>query len=157
MARDFDLFGEPLPRNLGEPGRNEHVASAKNMSRVRLLVLASWTMAQIAEEIGISVPTLRKHYFATRSIQDARKHAVREVEGKVLMQLSAAADEGNVSAMKELRKVIEAKRLEDLPAEMGRRGEAKASPEGKKKRLKREAGKPRGGWGTLLPGEDPVH
>ena len=156
MARDFDLFGEPLPRNHGEPGRNEHVATAEKVSRVRALVLANWTMREIAEEIGVSTPTLRKHYFSTRAIKAARAIAIREVEGQVLVQLMRAAEGGNVSAMKELRKVVEAKRLADLPAEMGRKAEA-APAEGKKKRLKREANRPKGGWVTRLPGEEPVH
>ena len=157
MAREFDLFGEPLPRNLGEPGRNEHVATAENVNRVRLLVVANWTMAQIAEEIGLSVPTLRKHYFSTRSIRDAKAHAIREVEGRTLLQLSAEADGGNVSAMKELRKVVEAKRIEDLPTDWGKKVEKKAPAEGKKKRLQRQAKNPGGSWGSILPGEDPVH
>lgn len=111
MARDFDLFGNPLPRNLGEPGRNEHVATAENVSRVRQLVLAGFTREKIAEELGISRPTLRKHYLP--DLKQARSTALSEMKAKMVAHLDKAAEAGNVAAMKELLRIVREEELED--------------------------------------------
>lgn len=104
MARDFDLFGTPLPRNLGKVGRNEHVPTPENVSRIRQLLLAGWNTAKIAEEIGISRPTLRKHYLP--DIEKGRVVAMSELRAKTIARLDKAADGGNVAAMKELLRVV---------------------------------------------------
>jgi hypothetical protein len=109
MKRDFNLFGEPLPRNLGKVGRNEHVPTAENVSRVRQLVMAGWRAEKIAEEIGISRPTLRKHYLP--DFQKSRIVALGEVKAKTLLLLEKAAQDGNVAAMKELLRIVREEEL----------------------------------------------
>lgn len=150
MARDFDLFGNPLPRNHGQPGRNEHVPTAENANKIRLLLVADWTCAQIAAELGISVPTLRKHYFQGR--RNPRELALAEVRGRVLLQLDQEAAAGNVSAMKEIRKVAEIAALDRLP----KTPSAQAEKLGKKEQRRRAAHRATGGWGERLPGTDVV-
>jgi hypothetical protein len=154
LGREFDLFGEPLPLNRGKPGRNDHVPTAENANKIRLLLVAKWTLPRIAEEIGISVPTLRKHYFASGKINvaHAREMAAAEVKGRTLLQLSAAADAGNVSAMKELRSIADQAEIDRLP-----KPAKKPKPEGKKARTAERARKPAGSWGELLPPEEQVH
>lgn len=142
MARDFDLFGQPLPRNLGQPGRNEHVATAENVNRVRVLLAAEWTRCEIAAELGISVPTLRKHYF--RELTRGREIALREVRGKVMLALDAQVDRGNVGAMKTMLTIIEKAGLRHDPAP------AREPRQGKKELRKIEAREPAGEWAQTL-------
>lgn len=115
-------------------------------------MIAGWTMAEIATEIGIAQPTLRKHYF--RQIERARRVCLREAKGRVLMQLDAAAEQGNVGAMKELRKVVEEAERTVTPRPLpDRKPEAKG-----KKELRQELAKqaPVGRWARPSD-EEPLH
>jgi len=151
--RLFDLLGDPIPERWGEPGRPEHIATAENCNKVRLLLVSSWTLSEIASEIGVSVPTLRKHYFASGKVDrvKARQIAIREVKGRVALQLDKAAAGGSVPAMKELYRLADQASLQDRPP-----ADAKAPkppPPGKKARTAQEAKRPTGDWGDLgLPG-----
>ena len=147
VARNFDLFGNPLPRNLGEPGRNEHVPTAENASKVRAFLIARWTVAEIAREIGVSAPTLRKHYF--RDLEKAREIAVREVKGKVIFRLMEEAENGKVAAMDKLFKIASLAAVDRLPATKPEKT-AKAAKLGKKERIARDARQPRGEWASRL-------
>ena len=131
MRREFDLLGDPIPDNLGKPGANGHIATADKVNKVKLLVVAKWTSAQIAEELGISVPTLRRHYFRNRSIKRARKHSISEIRGRVLLLLDQQAKDGNVAAIKELGKIVEKAHLEDLADLIGNASPKRKTP-GKK-------------------------
>lgn len=133
MKRDFDLFGHPLPRNLGEVGRNEHVPTPENVNRVRQLVMANWTAEQIADELGISRPTLRKHYLP--DIEKARVIVLGEVKAKVVIQLEKAAEDGNVAAMKELLRMV---REGELDQGVGARDPAPPESDKEEKLGKRE-------------------
>ncbi len=149
MKRDFDLFGQPLPRNLGEVGRNEHVPTAENVSRVRQLVLAGWTTDQIAVELGISRPTLRKHYLP--DIKKARRAALAEMKAKNIARLEKAADDGNVAAIKELNRIVEVEAL-DVPTQRQPEPPAPAKKLGKKEQAQNDAltGHEDTGWNQLL-------
>ncbi|GMG82596.1 hypothetical protein LNKW23_18090 [Paralimibaculum aggregatum] len=149
MSRDFDLFGNPLPANRGRPGRNEHVPSAENVNKVRLLVAIGWTAAQVAEELGISAPTLRKHYF--RDLRKAREIYIAQVRGEMALRLQAEAAKGNVGAIRELRKMMDLAEIDRLPKTPAK----PAEPLGKKERLRRAAHTPKGSWAERLgePGE----
>lgn len=104
MEQIFDLFGDPVPRNWGERGRPEHVASQQNRSQVSLLVALGWSNARIAAALFITIPTLRKHYFSELKFRDtARDRLIAGLGMKLLQQVNA----GNVAAMKELQKFIE--------------------------------------------------
>lgn len=63
MKRDrgLDLFGEPLPapRGLGRP---PHVPTDETRARVAQLHRAGEHQPAIAEALGITVPTLTRHY-----------------------------------------------------------------------------------------------
>ena len=111
MAREFDLLGDPIPDNRGKVGATGHIPTVENINKVRLLIVAKWTAAQIAEEIGISVPTLNKHYFRNKSIKHAKAVSISEAKGRILLQLNKAAIGGNVTALKELLKLVEREEL----------------------------------------------
>lgn len=115
MARDFDLLGDPIPEGRGEPGRTGHIATAENVSRVRVLLLAGLSKGRIADELGVSLPTLNKHYFAGGriSLRQVREMALAEARARNLLQLERAAATGNVSAIKAV-----GQRLDRLAIEM---------------------------------------
>lgn len=108
MTREFDLLGDPIPDGRGQPGRTGHIATAENVNKVRVLVLAGWGVKEIAEELGIRAPTLRKHYFPNRSIKDASRRVLLEQRARTMLQLDEAAAKGNVGAQKEILRLVEA-------------------------------------------------
>ena len=110
----------------------------ENVNRIRLLVVAKWTAAQIADEIGISVPTLNKHYFRNKSIKHARAVSIAEAKGRILLQLNKAADDGNVAAQKELLKLVEREELALLSGLLPMR-KAKPAKLGKKQQALKDA------------------
>ena len=71
---------------------------------------------QIARELGISIPTLRKHYFSNGKINArlAREMAIAEMRAR-----NKAADEGNVSAMRALEPLIEKAERDLIEREVG--------------------------------------
>ncbi len=115
MARDFDLLGDPIPDNHGKPGANGHVPNAKTISKVRVLLVSGLTKKEIARALGISTPTLSKHYFNSGRInlRHARDMALAEQKAKTLLRLDEAADAGNVSAMKAMRAILQEEILRD--------------------------------------------
>lgn len=98
----FDLLGDPIPANHGQVGRNEHAPNAETSNKIRVLLCSGMNLREIAREVGLSVPTLRKHYFQNGAVSKAaaRKVALSDQRAKVLLRLDAAADGGNVTAMK---------------------------------------------------------
>ncbi|MFW5655800.1 MAG: hypothetical protein ACOCYW_09200 [Roseicyclus sp.] len=144
MDVKFDLLGHPIPEARGKPGRTGHVPTPEIASQIRTLLVAGLNLDRIAVEVGLSVPTIRKHYFANGRInrRHAREMALAEARAKNLLQLQAAADDGNVSAMKEIRKIVEGEALkildDDASARNAGRGARAVQPPGKKA-LAREA------------------
>lgn len=131
----FDLLGDPVPRNKGRKGRPAHVPNDGNR---RVLVLAfamGKTLAQAASMIGVTIPTLRQHYFSEVS---RRSSARDRTEGFILARLAQAADDGNVAAMKALDKRLDRAVLGLQPELVKAKGK-KAKPIGKKEEQKRQA------------------
>lgn len=63
MTQDFDLFGNPMPSGDPKRGRPEHVPTEENIIFVMVLLAAGHSNKEVAETMGLTVPTLRKHYF----------------------------------------------------------------------------------------------
>jgi len=76
---------------------------------------------QIARELGISVPTLRKHYFQSGKINAklAREMAIAEMRARNILRLDAQADKGSVSAMRALEPLIDKAEREIIEREVG--------------------------------------
>ncbi|SEM88324.1 hypothetical protein SAMN05192583_1393 [Sphingomonas gellani] len=106
-----DLFGDPiLPRNEGR-GRPEHVWSLENSNKVLLAFASGLSVKDAATAIGLSVPTLRKHYFA----EVAKRAAARlRMNMTQLSRLNDEAAKGNVTAEKELFKRLDKAALDQL-------------------------------------------
>ncbi|MCA0922181.1 hypothetical protein [Pseudooceanicola nanhaiensis] len=145
MARDFDLLGDPIPANHGKPGANGHTPNAKSLNKVRMLHVAGVPKKEIAEELGISQPTLNKHYFQNGrlNLKDARAAARKQARAKILLRLDEAADAGNVSAMKAIKAILDEEDMAELARQAvgddaPKRKEAPL-PKGKKEQLTAEA------------------
>ncbi len=76
MNRKFGLLGDPIPENHGKPGANGHVPTAENARKIRVLLVVDMKKAQIARYLGITFPTLNKHYFQSGKVnlQHSREH-----------------------------------------------------------------------------------
>ena len=57
-----DLFGHPVCRSFGQPGRPRHVPSRAQRYHVCVLVEQGCDQAAIAAALGITGPTLRMNY-----------------------------------------------------------------------------------------------
>ncbi|WP_294353341.1 hypothetical protein [uncultured Sphingomonas sp.] len=137
-ADDFsgvDLFGDPIqPRKEGR-GRPEHVWSLENSNKVLLGFARGLTVKQAATVIGLSVPTLRKHYSSEVAQRDA---AALRFEMVQLARLNDGAKAGSVAAEKELGRRLEKAKLDQLSDQVS--GGARApAPKGKKETLQQAA------------------
>lgn len=140
----YDLFGEPVPKNFGRRGRPEHVATSENVNKVSMLLAQGWPNVRIARTLGITIPTLKRHYKFQLKDRDVMRDRI-EARGLVAFYEQGLA--GNVAAMKEFF----------------RRHDAAAAPlfdekvkdeqekEGKKQRVRREAGAPPDEWESVIP------
>lgn len=104
---------------------------------------------QIAKLLGISVPTLNKHYFTKQSIRNARLEAISEMQGRTMLLLDKAAMSGSVSAMKELGKIVRQAEMECLASDIRKPAPAQ-KPLGKKE-LRKARSAPDGTWAFLDP------
>lgn len=125
-----DLFGDPIqPRREGR-GRPEHVWSRENSNKVLLAFARGCSEKEAALAIGVSVPTLRKHYFSERAQREA---AALRFEMVQLSRLNESAKGGSVAAEKELARRLEKGAMNALAERVVERGrQKKAAPLGKK-------------------------
>lgn len=113
MPVEFDLLGDEIPEGFGKRGRPPHRVSEEKRKLVIQLCAFDWDEEKIAGALGITPPTLRKHYF--RELRSKREARFR-VEGKLLVALMTEVEKGNVSAVKEYLKRLEKHDLKRVPA-----------------------------------------
>lgn len=116
----FDLFGDPVPRNHGSKGRPEHVPTDANRRIVVLAYATGKKDADVAKMLGITVPTLKKHYFSEWSLRHSAK---LRADGVILARLDAQSRGGNVAATKALDKKLERSGVVALSEQMASRSE----------------------------------
>lgn len=157
MAENLDLLGWPIPE-ARDAGRPEHVPTEENRNKIMMLLVFKKTNAEIAKAVGLSVPTLRKHYLQELS---QRRIARLQLDATRWAALYAKVVAGDVSANKELGKVLESHDRAELAANFGadthqRRGQEPRQPKrGKKEQAQIEAENAGADseWGDdLLPG-----
>ena len=131
---EVDLFGDPILPASETRGRPEHSWSLENSNKVLLAFARGLSVKEAATAIGVSVPTLRKHYFAeVKKRTDARLR----MEMTQLTRLNTAAAGGNVAAEKELFKRLDKAALAELADRAAHRGKAAKPPKlGKKEAAK---------------------
>ena len=91
--------------------------------------------ARIARELGITVPTLKKHYFHNGKVNAklAREMAIAEMRARNILRLDAEADKGNVSAMRALEPLLEKAERDLVERELSREKPAKEQAPGVKR------------------------
>lgn len=147
-----DLFGDPiLPRDEAR-GRPEHKWSLENSNKVLLAFARGLDVKGAATAIGVSVPTLRKHYFSEVAKRDAAK---LRMEMTQLSRLNKAAAGGNIAAEKELGKRLDKAALAAQSERVANRGQATPLPRqerlGKKAAAREAAGQVVGKFAPPLP------
>lgn len=142
-----DLLGDPVDRNHGGSGRPQHKATDENRRLVAIALAFGRSIDDIALSLGVSLPTLRKHYKGELKAQRALRH---RLDMRLLVNLLRESDAGNVSATRELQARLD---REDLKA--ARLAEAASPPAetlGKKAQadLAAKTAHETSSWGSLL-------
>jgi hypothetical protein len=141
LGEDFsgvDLFGDAVASRCAGPGRPEHVWTIENSNKVLLAFARGRSPKDAATAIGVSVPTLRKHYSSEVAQREA---AALRMEATQLSRLNDAAARGSVPAEKQLMKELQKGRLDALASKVAGRDARplKAPPLGKKEQAKASA------------------
>ena len=150
---EFDLLGDPVPANFGGRGRPEHVASEEKARLIIVLAAVGKSKPQIAEALGISEPTLRKHYFSARSRFKLKLGESRQrLEAKIYATLMREADAGNVTAIRTLWDRLDKLDLKQAQIAEAMRSQAKPEKLGKKAEadLRAKEAHKTSSWGDLL-------
>lgn len=149
MSERFDLFGEPVSEGHGERGRPEFGKTAEVSQRVAVLLAIGWPNWRIAKAIGISQPTLRKHFFAELK---QRALAEDQLKARRFGLLFQQMEKGNVGAHREFDRLYERERMILGEEKLKCSSPAKVSKVGKKEQQKAEAEAAHNdeGWGHLI-------
>jgi hypothetical protein len=126
---DFDLFGLPMRKRREGRGRPEHEWTKENSNKINLLMAVGHEIKDIAAAIGVSVPTLRKHYFS--ELEGLRVAALRLTMHQ-LFRLNREAEGGNVAAEKALLAFTDRERTKIASAKVASRSKQPEAPKGKK-------------------------
>ncbi|WP_157928860.1 helix-turn-helix domain-containing protein [Pararhizobium haloflavum] len=118
--------------------------TTQNRNKVVLLLAQGWPNGRIADALGITEPTLRKHYRRELAVRDAARD---KVEAIGLLTLWEQGRAGNMAAMKEYFRRHDAIMAEAFDRSVARETEKV----GKKERLRREAENPPDDWESVTP------
>lgn len=140
----FDLFGDVISLSAGKRGRPQHVPSKENINKIMLLLAQGWTNERIAGALGITTPTLRRHYFSVLKSRDVARDRVESIG---LLTFWNLGREGNVAAMKEYFRRHDAS-IGDIFDEKIVQERSKL---GKKEQAKQEADNPPDDWESAIP------
>lgn len=144
MDVEFDLLGDPIPPGHGRRGRPQHVPTAENRSKIMLLQAMGWPSERMANALGITPKTLRRHYSRELKVREQARDRVDAARHMALWREVAA---GNVTAMKELARVFERLDLARTAKDYVE-PEAEASPTGLGKKEAAKLAAARAGEGT---------
>ncbi|WAJ29317.1 hypothetical protein [Antarcticirhabdus aurantiaca] len=121
MSLAYDLLGDPIPEGRGKRGRPEHIPTIANRTLVVQLLAFGWEDGRIANALGVSRPTLRKHYRRELKVREAARDRVDANRIAMLWEQSRA---GNVAAMKEYGRLIEKNDVDEAARSFERQAEA---------------------------------
>lgn len=163
MDEIFDLFGHPVRDGRGQKGRPPYEPTDSDRNKIKLLLALGWTITRMANGIGVSPATVKRHFRAELKVRDAMRDRLDARRFEIAMQ---QANDGNVAALKELGKMIERSDLmrvdERLRDAQGAKADTPAKPEKLGKKEARDAAARTAGegsaWGNdLLPGVGTVN
>lgn len=147
----LDLFGMAVCERRQGRGRPEHVWTMENSNKINLLFACGVDVKDVAAAIGITQPTLRKHYSSEVA---GRRIAALRLKGKQLARLNAMAEEGIVTAERTLMMMVEREQMKNSSAAFA--DKAKPARKGLKEARRDaawDAGKGDDDWGPLLHSE----
>ena len=156
--RERDLFGNPVRARKGQRGRPPLEITPEDRDMVEAALVRGWSNERIARAVGVSVPSLKRHF---RAALQRRDQARERMELAAFATLAREAIEGrSMSAMKQLREVLARDAMTRKQAEFERqqqeaaaRGIGTEGKLGKKEAAHRaaiEAMEDGDGWGDLL-------
>lgn len=153
MSEEFDLFGNLVQSGRGCKGRPPFQVTDKDTNKIKLLLALGWTNSRIACALDISTPTLKRHFRSTLKIRDEMRD---RLDARRFEVVSEHAFAGNVTAMKELGRMIEksdnmriAKSFTMAPEDTEEDGTIKPPRIGKKRQNEIDAATPNDTWGFL--------
>lgn len=148
----FDLLGHPVSANKGEKARPQHAPSTENLEKIILLLGMGRSEADCAAAIGLSVPTMKKHYFSHPEVRLAKRHAALVVEGELLRRLNEQSLAGKTAATEKLLKRLDKAQLGPVPVKPTKVKKRKGVKE-ERREAAYDAGLSDDGWGPLLHGD----
>lgn len=129
--RADEPVADPLPlpmqtrpakaRRKAAGGRPRHEPTGRSRDRVRILVAAGMGTAEIAVALGISEPTVRRHYAAELATGGAEKRA------ELIERLYRTAMAGNTTALREMLAMIDKAALERVADTVDARAQSDAA------------------------------
>lgn len=146
-----DLFGDLTTLPSGRRGRPAHRWSQGNADRVIMGLAMGYSDQEIAEGLGVSLPTLRKYYFSELKRRDMQRSRFELWRAETLAK---KARDGDVGAMKELTRIVDRRDRQLLHEKMQAAGDD-SPPEGKKEARRRAAAETIDENDLLKPGFGP--
>jgi len=152
-GRATDLFGHPVRDNHGRRGRPPLQLTDEHRDMVQAALARGWSGQRIANAVGISLASLKRYFRAELRERDVMRDRLELAANARLIR--AALEGGNMTAMKQLRELME----KDLLAGQKRRIEERQREQrdagigmGKKEAAQKEAEQALNddGWGDLL-------
>ena len=139
FSGEVDLFGCPVLVREAKRGRPEHVRTPEIAKRVSMLFAIGRTVEAVAAAIGVTQPTLRKHYFS--EVQQ-RQALLDRLEADQLAKLFDQSANGRTAATKLLLDRCDDARAARFAAAVvkDRRQSDKPAPKGKKEQQREAAG-----------------
>ncbi|MDP2358008.1 MAG: hypothetical protein Q8M31_18355 [Beijerinckiaceae bacterium] len=105
MSADvLDLFGNAWVDKPAKRGRPVHDVTKRTRRRVSMLVALGWGNPRIASTVGVTLPTLHKHYFYELRQRDQARDRLEARRLEVAWEL---AEGGNVGALREFARLLD--------------------------------------------------
>lgn len=153
MAEDSgpkDLLGDPLRELPDKRGRRKLRFPDEVYEKVEVLSAGNLTQEEIADAIGVSVPSLRKYF------RPELDKALSRQKAEALSLLAAQARKGNVSAIKAWNAELDKQRAAGALRERERPApRASAARKGKKEERQEAADSVAAAGGKYAPGAAP--
>lgn len=127
MADDLDLFGNPYHSAGRGQGRPEHVPTEENIINVMVLLASGMTNAEVAKTVGLSTPTLRKHYF---HLLKQREVMLARLKARLRTAQIQQGLAGNAAALSGALKMLDGVTAEKVNRDMQNKAANKPAPRG---------------------------
>ncbi|MBN9270616.1 MAG: hypothetical protein J0J15_10275 [Mesorhizobium sp.] len=155
MDQDFDLCGNPLVRTDTKLGRPEHEPTEENIIFIMVLLAGGMTQKEVADTLGLSVPTLRKHYLHLLKQRDRLFNRLRTKLRVAQIQQGLS---GNASALNAALSMLDKINTENVQRKVESRGHTSSAQRqklGKKEERQRQAEEIASGSGKFAPPQPP--